>query len=199
MRTEIRQIQQRLGITSIYVTHDQEEAFSLADQVAIMNRGRLVQMGTPYELYHTPADQFVAEFVGLSNIVPVQVVEDGAQGTVIRCMGRTLPALRRLPNGALNAVGSTGTDAASTAAVLRPEALTIQVAADTEAADGIAARVQSSAFLGALIRYTVVVEDASAPGQELTIDVHDPHPDQFYSLGSLVGIQLPQNGVALLR
>jgi iron(III) transport system ATP-binding protein len=203
MRTEIRQIQQRLGITSIYVTHDQEEAFSLADQVAIMNRGRLVQMGTPYELYHTPADRFVAEFVGLSNIVPVQVIEDGtrgdgARGTLVQCMGRTLPALRHSPNGA-PAQAASGTGADSLAAVLRPEALTIRDAADTEAADGIAARVQGMAFLGALIRYTVVVEDASAPEQELTIDLHDPHPDHFYALGSLVHVQLPQNGVALLH
>ena len=197
MRTEIRQIQQRLGITSIYVTHDQEEAFSLADQVAIMNRGRLVQLGTPYELYHTPADQFVAEFVGLSNIVPVQVVEDGANGTVVQCMGRTLPGLRQPHNGTAQTSGSSRQS--SIAAVLRPEALKFHNGADGPAAEGIAARVQSFAFLGALIRYTVVVEEASAPGQELTIDLHNPHPEQFYTLGSLVHIQLPQDGVALLH
>jgi spermidine/putrescine ABC transporter ATP-binding subunit len=189
MRTEIRQIQQRLGITSIYVTHDQEEAFSLADQVAIMNRGRLVQMGTPYELYHTPADQFVAEFVGLSNIVPVQVVESGSQGTMIRCFGRTLPA-RKHP--------AAPTGNGSMAAVLRPEALKIHNGASAVAEEGIPARVQALAFLGALIRYTVVVEDGAADEQALTIDLHNPHPDHFYAPGSLVHVQLPQDGVALV-
>jgi ABC-type Fe3+/spermidine/putrescine transport system ATPase subunit len=188
MRTEIRQIQQRLGITSIYVTHDQEEAFSLADQVAIMNRGRMVQLGTPYELYHTPADQFVAEFVGLSNIVPVEVVESGARGTLVHCLGRTLPGRQQSHNGSAPKV-----------AVLRPEALKIQNGTATPDADRIPARVLTVAFLGALIRYTVIVEEASAPSVELTVDLHNPHPDQFYAPGTLVHIQLPQDGVALLH
>src|SRR5512144_3150898 len=62
MRGEIRSVQRQLGITSVYVTHDQEEAFSIADQVAVMNHGHLVQLGTPRELYRRPADRFVAEF-----------------------------------------------------------------------------------------------------------------------------------------
>jgi ABC-type Fe3+/spermidine/putrescine transport system ATPase subunit len=194
MRTEIREIQQRLGITSIYVTHDQEEAFSLADQVAIMNRGRLVQLGTPYELYHTPADQFVAEFVGLSNIVPVQVMEDGARGTVVQYLGRTLPGLRRPQD----ASAPTPVGKGAVAAVLRPEALKLHNGAQESAPDQIPARVQTIAFLGALIRYTVIVEGTS-PAQELTIDLHNPQPDHFYAPGSLVHIQLPQEGVALLH
>lgn len=196
MRTEIRQIQQRLGITSIYVTHDQEEAFSLADQVAIMNRGRLAQLGTPYELYHTPADQFVAEFVGLSNIVPVKVVESGAQGTIVRCFGRTLPARQR--GAAITANNGT------VAAVLRPEALKIRNGTGNGAQDGagdawIPARVQSLAFLGSLIRYTVVVEEETPTPQTLIVDLHNPLPEHFYTPGSLVHVQLPQEGVALVH
>jgi ABC-type Fe3+/spermidine/putrescine transport system ATPase subunit len=196
MRTEIRQIQQRLGITSIYVTHDQEEAFSLADQVAIMNRGRLVQLGTPYELYHTPADQFVAEFVGLSNIVPVQVVENGMRGAVIQCLGRVLPQSH---NGNTTHEAFTAPGKAPVAAVLRPEALKIHNGAGTSGAEQIPARVQTSTFLGSLVRYTVVIEEGSSPAQELTIDLHNPHPDHFYTPGSLVFIQLPTEGVALLQ
>ena len=191
MRTEIRQIQQRLGITSIYVTHDQEEAFSLADKVAIMNRGRMVQMGSPYELYHTPADQFVAEFVGLSNIVPVQVVEEGARGKLVRCLGRTLPAIESA------VMGASGTS--SSVAVLRPEALSIHNGAAPIQPEWIPARVQTLAFLGSLVRYTVMVEEGTTPPLELTVDLHNPRPDQFYDPGSQVHIELPQDGVALLH
>jgi ABC-type Fe3+/spermidine/putrescine transport system ATPase subunit len=206
MRTEIRQIQQRLGITSIYVTHDQEEAFSLADQVAIMNHGRIAQLGTPYELYHTPADQFVAEFVGLSNIVPVQVVESGARGTMVQCLGRTLPAHQHTSPG-VPAVDPLASGKKEMVAVLRPEALKIHNGADASAmkasvagaADTIAARVQDFAFLGSLVRYTVVVEENDVPPIELTVDLHNPHPEQFYAPGSLVHVQLPKEGAALLH
>jgi ABC-type Fe3+/spermidine/putrescine transport system ATPase subunit len=163
-----------------------------------MNRGRLVQLGTPYELYHTPADQFVAEFVGLSNIVPVQVVEDDARGTVVQYLGRTLPGLRH-PQGAAASTGATPSGKSAIAAVLRPEALKLHNGAGISGPDQIPARVQTFAFLGALIRYTVIVEDASSPAQELTIDLHNPQPDQFYAPGSLVHIQLPTEGVALLH
>src|SRR3970282_760102 len=86
MRGEIRDLQRRLGITSVYVTHDQEEAFSIADVVALMNRGKLIQLGSPRELYRQPADRFVAEFVGLSNVVSAELVEsrqDGGGGRVL--------------------------------------------------------------------------------------------------------------------
>jgi iron(III) transport system ATP-binding protein len=203
MRTEIRQIQQRLGITSIYVTHDQEEAFSLADQVAIMNRGRLVQMGSPYELYHTPEDQFVAEFVGLSNIVPVKVVESGTQGPLVQCFGRTLPGRQRLAH---SHTGTTTSGNGNIMAVLRPEALKIHhgngangASAAHANSDLLPARVETVVFLGALLRYTVVVEDSASPAQTLTIDLHNPHPDDFHAPGSLVHVQLPQEGVALVH
>src|SRR3989304_3609980 len=70
MRDEIRQVQRRLGITSVYVTHDQEEAFSIADLVAIMNKGKLIQLGSPRGLYRQAARRFVAGVVGLFNLVP---------------------------------------------------------------------------------------------------------------------------------
>src|SRR5690606_9129134 len=68
VRTEIRRLQQQLGKTVVYVTHDQEEALSISDQVAVMERGRVVQLGTPAEIYHRPINRFVADFVGLANI-----------------------------------------------------------------------------------------------------------------------------------
>ncbi len=79
MRVEIRQLQRANGTTSLYVTHDQEEAFSISDRVAIMNAGRIMQLDTPEILYRKPANSFVARFVGFENLLPLRVVErDGA-------------------------------------------------------------------------------------------------------------------------
>lgn len=73
MRFEIRDLQRRLNITSIYVTHDQEEALALSDRIAVMNRGKLAQLGTPEEIYERPRSKFVADFIGLANFLPAQV------------------------------------------------------------------------------------------------------------------------------
>ena len=82
MRVEIRQLQRANGTTSVYVTHDQEEAFSISDRVAIMNAGRIMQLDTPETLYQRPANAFVARFVGFENLIPMKVVErDGAKVT----------------------------------------------------------------------------------------------------------------------
>ena len=77
MRFEIRELQKRLGITSIYVTHDQQEAMVIADRVVLMNQGRIDQIGQPQELYRRPATRFGAEFVGLTNMMPATVVRAG--------------------------------------------------------------------------------------------------------------------------
>ena len=102
-------------ITSVYVTHDQEEAFSIADQVAVMNAGKIAQIGAPRELYRQPTDRFVAEFVGLSNIVAAELVEHSAGGARVRVFGQTIRS-RRPPRNP----GST------VSLVLRPEALRIE-------------------------------------------------------------------------
>lgn len=82
MRVEIRQLQRANGTTSVYVTHDQEEAFSISDRVAIMHAGRIMQLDTPERLYQRPANAFVARFVGFENLIPMRVVErDGTKIT----------------------------------------------------------------------------------------------------------------------
>jgi iron(III) transport system ATP-binding protein len=179
MRSEIRGVQRRLGITSVYVTHDQEEAFSIADQVAVINRGQLVQIGTPRELYRQPADRFVAEFVGLSNIVPAEVVESNGSGAVVRVFGQQVRS-RRPPR-------QPGREASL---VLRPEALRLESAS----AEGVPGRVQTLAYVGPLVRYTVAVQD----GQLLTVDLHNPSPDQFFAEGTPVSVRLPAEVPALL-
>ena len=91
MRVEIRQLQRANGTTSVYVTHDQEEAFSISDRVAIMNAGRIMQLDTPEVLYQRPANAFVARFVGFENLIPMQVVaRDGAKVTAEMAGGSRL-------------------------------------------------------------------------------------------------------------
>ena len=82
MRGELTLIQRRLGLTTLFVTHDQIEALSMSDQVAVMKDGEIVQQGTPREIYHSPASQFVASFIGSTNLVPGEVKGSGADGTV---------------------------------------------------------------------------------------------------------------------
>jgi putative spermidine/putrescine transport system ATP-binding protein len=91
MRVEIRQLQKANGTTSLYVTHDQEEAFSISDRVAIMNAGRIMQLDTPEVLYQKPANAFVARFVGFENLIPMTVVaRDGALVTAQAAGGASL-------------------------------------------------------------------------------------------------------------
>ncbi len=135
LRDEIRRIQQELGITTLFVTHDQEEALAVADRVAVMQAGRIEQIGTPEELYLRPASPFVAGFVGASNRL-AGTLHDGW----VTISGQEVPALP----------GDTS-DGPVTAFV-RPEDLRI-------GAEGLPASVVSSSFLGAVRRTTVRLED----------------------------------------
>jgi putative spermidine/putrescine transport system ATP-binding protein len=137
LRDEIRRLQQELGITTLFVTHDQEEALSMADRVAVMRGGRLEQCAPPAELYGRPATPFVAEFVGTMNRIPGRT-EDGL---VVDVLGRRLPV-----DG--DAAARSDVDV-----LVRPEA--VRVSADAESD----ARVIATAFLGAVTRLTVRLPD----------------------------------------
>jgi len=137
LRDQIRRIQTDLGITTLFVTHDQEEALAVADRVAVMNAGRIEQIGSPEELYTRPSSPFVADFVGLSNKVSAELL--GGRVTVL---GATAEAL-----------GESLADGPVTALV-RPEDIRIT-------ADGTPATVVASSFLGSLRRTQVRLEDGT--------------------------------------
>jgi len=137
LREEIRRVQIEVGTTTLFVTHDQEEALSVADRVGVMNAGRLEQLAPPAELYSAPASRFVGEFVGLSNRIPAQV-RDG----IASLMGRDVPVLP-------------GSASGSGHALVRPES--ISVVAD---ADG-PATVTTVMFLGPLSRVTCTLADGT--------------------------------------
>ena len=137
LRNEIRSIQRQLGITTIYVTHDQEEALSLSDRIVVMSAGRMEQVGSPFEIYNFPQTRFVASFVGTLNIVPATVV-NGARGEVqIDGQQITLAAgIDGVPNGAQVTVA------------LRPEALSLS----ESGANRLVGHVENIAFLGSIVR-----------------------------------------------
>jgi putative spermidine/putrescine transport system ATP-binding protein len=133
LREDLRALQQKLGITSIYVTHDQAEAMALADEIVVMSGGEIVERGSPVELYRRPAYRFTAEFLGMTNVIEAEI--DG--GTC------------RLPWGAVRPLENAGaTDVEGVA--IRPEDLVI-TPADSEP-DGV---VEQSMFMGAATHYWV--------------------------------------------
>ncbi|WP_415956936.1 ABC transporter ATP-binding protein [Streptomyces sp. 021-4] len=146
LREEIRRLQLALGITTIFVTHDQEEALSMADRVAVLNAGRLEQCAPPAELYERPATPFVAEFVGTMNRVPGQLTGDGS----VVVAGATLPVDGDVPAGR-----------GPVDVLIRPES--IGVTAD---ADG-SATVVSAAFLGSVTRVLLDLPDGVAVKADL--------------------------------
>ena len=98
LREEIRSLQRRLGITTIYVTHDQEEALSMSDRIVVMNAGRVEQVGTPFEIYNEPRTRFVASFVGTLSVLRGEVV-DPAAGRIL-VAGQEIVAARAIPHAA---------------------------------------------------------------------------------------------------
>ena len=92
MQVELKEIQKRLGIAFLYITHDQEEALNMSDRIAVMNNGRFEQMGSPEEIYERPATRFAAEFIGQSNMLECSVVQSNANGLVLEYAGGKIPA-----------------------------------------------------------------------------------------------------------
>ncbi len=141
MRTEIRRIQQKLGITALYVTHDQAEAMSLSDQIIIMHQGLIAQMGTPTDIYYHPNSEFVADFIGEANFLPGIIRSAGEGRCIVDIEGHQVDVLNPedLAEGAPVKV------------VLRPEAAIIGQTGS------LPCRVTFSCFMGAYQYYQVMV------------------------------------------
>ena len=158
MQLELKSIQRELGITFIYVTHDQEEALTMSDRVAVMNEGRVDQLGAPEEIYERPATVFAAGFIGLANILP-GVVED-ADGNRVTVRLADGGGTRARQDGREFRAGDDAT------VVVRPERLRIAAAApESEATGRMPARVKAVVFQGAVTRVDLVTAD----GTELNV------------------------------
>ena len=147
MRLELREIQRRVGITTVFVTHDQAEALAMSDRVAVMNRGRIMQVGTPDVVYDHPANEFVSSFIGQTNRI-----EGEAAGT-----DGDLVVLRLAGGACLRGVAPGGPVSGGAVALVRPEKIALE--RETVAGrNGLRGRVQDSVFLGTVIQYVVSTE-----------------------------------------
>ncbi len=179
MRTEIRRIQQTLGITSVYVTHDQIEAMTLSDLVVVMNQGRIEQIGSPPEIYRRPKTAFVADFIGRTNFVEGVVQDLDGDMVVIDVLGKSLSAPK--PEASLSS-------GQAVKLVLRPEA--IQVVTQGGQYQGV---VRWSSYLGSSIEYEVEVV-----GQVLTIVDSDPRNTVIHPQGHTVGVRILEDCLYIL-
>jgi iron(III) transport system ATP-binding protein len=187
LRNEIRRMHDDLGFAAVYVTHDQYEAMSLADRIAVLNEGRIVQVGTPAELYLEPASSFVADFVGSSNALP---------GTVTGAAGGSFRVTTSI--GELAAAGTAHevADGAAVIAVFRPEACTVNVrtaAAEEPAANVFPGVIEQCVFLGSEYQLSVEVHRV-----RILVSAREPDADRHYRPGTKVAVIVPPRAVRLL-
>ncbi|MCC7483598.1 MAG: ABC transporter ATP-binding protein [Burkholderiales bacterium] len=183
MRSELLALQRKLGITTIFVTHDQEEALSIADRVAVLDQGVIQQVGTPVELYDAPANRFIATFVGTINLFPGTIVGAG-EGPAFRS-----EVLGEIPLKA-DAAGTGGAEIA-----VRPHALKL-AAAGASPAPGVIwlpGAVTEREFLGEFVRYRVSVR-----GVSLIVDQAHYAGDAGYAPGTEVAVGIDPAQVKLL-
>jgi len=153
MQLELKRIQREVGITFVYVTHDQEEALTMSDRIAVMSEGHVEQIGTPEEIYHAPASVFVAGFIGVANLLPATV--DAVDGSTARV---TLPGgshATALLSGTTVAPGGPAT------VMLRPERIRVSVAEPTGDAARLGASVTQLTFQGPVIRTELRAADGT--------------------------------------
>ena len=177
MRTEIRRIQQEVGITAIYVTHDQSEAMALSDNIIIMNKGVVAQMGTPQEIYYHPVDEFVADFIGEANFLRGKMTgRDGKQVTL------------DIEGSPLQVEGKDDMEIGQEyTLVLRPEAATL---ADE---GGLPCEVVLSCFMGSYQNYHVKVGDTLVKLEE-----HNPRNKKIYAVGDRCSLVFDPRSVHIL-
>jgi iron(III) transport system ATP-binding protein len=178
MRGEIRRLQKELKITTVYVTHDQEEAMAISDRIAIMHAGQIIQVGTSEDLYRRPVSPFVATFVGEANLIRCKIVEVAVNLLSLRFGGARWDV-------ATTARGEVG---AEVEVVVRPEAIKL-----SEAERGFSGHVVSCTYLGSKIEYLVRVGD-----QILKAVQSDPTFGTRLAEGTAVNLLLPHAGVQVL-
>ncbi len=179
MRTEIRSLQRRLGITSIYVTHDQDEAMSLSDRIVVMNAGRIEQVADPGNVYRRPASIFVADFIGRANFLEVEATELSGGKTTVDAFGKA----RRV------AVHPDVLADGEASLLIRPESVIVE-GAPNRAGDvqGDRGRVLSSVFYGPWVEYEIETEIGN-----VTAVVYDPLPENIMEPTDMVSVSFRED------
>ena len=179
LRNEIRSIQRQLGITTVYVTHDQEEALSLSDRVVVMSDGRIEQIGTPFEIYTFPTTAFVASFVGTLNVLAASVV-DAAAGRLSVDGQEIRAASVSAPNGS------------NVSVALRPEIVTI----DGEGGGNrLSGKIEDVTFLGSIVRIRVRVGEGAG---RISFDTFNNPNLTLPAIGEAISLTFPAEACLLL-
>ena len=168
MQSEIRNIQRELGLTAVHVTHDQSEALAMSDRIALMNKGRLVQLGTPSEIYNTPESKFTAQFMGSNNLISGKIFKTGGR-QVFRSENNSI---REIP---ADSAPCSMISSPSVLCVIRPE--DIELSSESSSGNGSKkAMVASSIYRGAHFLYTI-----DTGGQLLRVQAH---PSEIFNCGT---------------
>ncbi|HEY7590925.1 MAG TPA: ABC transporter ATP-binding protein, partial [Candidatus Limnocylindrales bacterium] len=183
LQVELKRVQHEVGITFVYVTHDQEEALTMSDRIAVMNHGRIEQLGGPEELYERPATRFVADFIGTTNLLRGSVVGVDAAGARVR-----------LDTGEVCLVTESGLAIGRTVELsIRPESVELRASNGTTHDDApIAGHVEQVAYLGGNVQYHV----RSTGG--LTLTAITPKTDRRWPVGSAVDVGWAPGGALVL-
>ncbi len=173
MRVEIARIQKRLNLTMIYVTHDQDEAMSIADRVVVMNQGKIEQIGTPRNIYENPASTFVASFIGKINLIQARLTKKG-----LDIFGITV------------AFPDNTQDNGKITCAIRPEKIFLK----NENSAAIPATINSMTYLGSLVHYTLKIKDRE---EELLVEV--PGPQAHYQVDESVSFDISEQDIKIFR
>ncbi|NEN86553.1 ABC transporter ATP-binding protein [Paenibacillus elgii] len=177
MRDEIRRIQRTLGITAVYVTHDQSEAMYMSDVVIVMNKGRIEQIGTPQEIYQRPKTKFVADFIGSANFV---------EGKVVRVVEDRLEI--DTPMGIMVAANHAEVTAGQQVAlVIRPESAVVLKTANNNAV------ITKSVFMGQTQEYEI-----DFGGKMFQVTQHNPIAGSVFSTGEHVTLEFPEHSIQVV-
>ena len=180
LRKEIRSIQRQLGITTVYVTHDQEEALSLSDRVVVMSEGRIEQLGTPSEIYNFPATPFVASFVGTLNLLNAKVVDPAGGGIEIE--DQRVNASKAVPAAA----------GATVSVALRPESIEL---GESGGANRLRGPLQDISFLGSIVRMRMGLGTSAA---SLSLDTFNDPNLELPPVGQQVTVSFPPEACLVL-
>ena len=180
VRAEISKLQKDLGITTIYVTHDQEEALTLSDRIAVINLGKLQQLGSPRYLYERPENPFVADFIGINNLIPGEIREMNRSERWMKAETKVGPLLcdyrDRFKPGEKCMIS------------IRPETASISTSQEVpKEFNRIAGNVSFAYYIGNTIRYDVEIDSALL----FKVDVENPWEHQVFSIGEKVYIRFP--------
>jgi len=178
MRSELKALQKRTGITFIFVTHDQEEALTMSDRIAVMSKGQIQQLGTALDVYERPVNRFVADFIGDTNFVIVDIV--GAENGWMRCRGAAGLEFMASPAG--------NKKSGSATLAIRPEKIRLK-------AGGAHGEIVQSVYTGTDTNYQVRIGDGSGLSVRVQNAVDGGSP---FTVGDKVGIDVPSGAARML-